>query len=68
MDIKLMRIAGTALAIAMAACGATVSYAQEYENTPVSISKEKVRINGNVCYSHVVLERQTLFSKDWAAV
>jgi LysM repeat protein len=60
MDIKL--IAGTALAIAMAACGATVSYAQEYENTPVSISKEKVRINGNVCYSHVVLERQTLFS------
>lgn len=62
MDIKLMRIAGTALAIAMAACGATVSYAQEYENTPVSISKEKVRINGNVCYSHVVLERQTLFS------
>ena len=57
-----MRIAGTALAIAMAACGATVSYAQEYENTPVSISKEKVRINGNVCYSHVVLERQTLFS------
>ena len=62
MDIKLMRIAGTALAIAMAACGATASYAQEYENTPVSISKEKVRINGNVCYSHVVLERQTLFS------
>lgn len=62
MDIKLMRIAVTALAIAMAACGATVSYAQEYENTPVSISKEKVRINGNVCYSHVVLERQTLFS------
>ena len=38
------------------------AYAQEYANTPVSISKEKVKINGTVCYSHVVLEKQTLFS------
>ncbi len=36
--------------------------AQEYENTPVTISKEKVRIDGQVCYSHVVKEKQTLFS------
>lgn len=36
--------------------------AQEYSNTPVEISKEKVRIDGKVCYSHVVQERQTLFS------
>ena len=36
--------------------------AQDYVNTPVSISKEKVKINGQICYSHVVLERQTLFS------
>ena len=36
--------------------------AQDYVNTPVSISKEKVKINSKVCYSHVVLERQTLFS------
>ena len=36
--------------------------AQDYSNTPVSISKEKVKVNGTVCYSHVVLERQTLFS------
>lgn len=42
--------------------GAITASGQGYVNTPVSISKEKVRINGQVCYSHVVLERQTLFS------
>lgn len=36
--------------------------AQEYISTPVSISKEKVRVNGKVCYSHVVREKQTLYS------
>lgn len=36
--------------------------AQEYENTPVSISSEKIKIKGKVCYSHIVLEKQTLFS------
>lgn len=36
--------------------------AQEYSNTPVEISKEKVKIDGRICYSHVVLEKQTLFS------
>ena len=36
--------------------------AQEYSNTPVEISKEKVKIDGRICYSHVVQERQTLFS------
>ena len=38
------------------------TYAQEYESTPVTISSEKVKINGQVCYSHIVLERQTLYS------
>lgn len=33
-----------------------------YVATPVTISKEKVKVNGRLCYSHVVLERQTLFS------
>lgn len=33
-----------------------------YVATPVSVSKEKVKVNGRLCYSHVVLERQTLFS------
>ncbi len=37
--------------------------AQEYTQTPVTISKEKVRgSDGNVYYSHVVLDKQTLFS------
>lgn len=36
--------------------------AQTYSPTPVTISKEKVRIDGKICYSHIVLEKQTLFS------
>ncbi len=36
--------------------------AQEYENTPVTVSKDKVRINGQVYYSHITLEKQTLYS------
>lgn len=36
--------------------------AQEYVSTPVEISKEKVKIDGKLCYSHVVQEKQTLFS------
>ena len=35
--------------------------AQEYVPTPVTVSKEKVKLNGKVYLSHVVLERQTLF-------
>ena len=40
----------------------TVSMAQEYNNTPVTVSKEKVKVGGKVCYSHIVLEKQTLYS------
>ena len=37
--------------------------AQEYTQTPVTVSKEKVKSSdGKVYYSHVVQERQTLFS------
>lgn len=37
--------------------------AQEYVSTPVVLSKEKVkRADGKICYSHIVLEKQTLFS------
>ncbi len=44
--------------------GAVPLHAQdtEYKATPVTISKDKVRENGKLYYSHVVLERQTLFS------
>lgn len=33
-----------------------------YKATPVTISRDKVRRDGKLFYSHVVLERQTLFS------
>ncbi len=39
----------------------TVAMAQEYVPTPVTVSKEKVKLNGKVYLSHVVLERQTLY-------
>jgi len=35
--------------------------AQEYVATPVAISKEKVKLDGKIYYSHVVLEKQTLY-------
>lgn len=48
--------------LALALIAGYSASAQDYSNTPVSISKEKVKVNGTICYSHVVLERQTLFS------
>lgn len=63
MKMEIIRFLGRiAIAAAMMAAFQLNVAAQEYVNTPVSISKEKVRVNGEVCYSHVVLERQTLFS------
>lgn len=38
------------------------AFAQAYVPTPVTVSTEKVKMNGNLYYSHVVLERQTLWS------
>lgn len=51
-----------ALAIAILASYPASLSAQDYIGTPVTVSKEKVRINGKICYSHIVLEKQTLFS------
>ncbi len=56
--IPIITLALTAVAI----CLPSTVTAQEYDNTPVTISKEKVRIDGQVCYSHIVLEKQTLYS------
>ena len=36
--------------------------AQTYEATPVSVSKEKVKVDGKTYYSHIVMEKQTLYS------
>ena len=41
--------------------GSVAALAQEYVPTPVTVSKEKVKLNGKVYLSHVVLERQTLY-------
>ena len=62
--LKLMqRMILSLLTAVLLATGITSqTYAQEYESTPVTISREKVKINGQVCYSHIVLERQTLYS------
>jgi len=63
MKKDIVRIIGRmALALTLTAGAVSAAYAQEYVNTPVSVSKDKVRVNGEVCWSHVVLERQTLFS------
>lgn len=55
-------ICRTALALAVLMAAPCVSPAQEYSNTPVTISKEKVKVGRKLCYSHIVLEKQTLYS------
>ncbi len=50
------------MALALITSVPSVATAQEYDNAPVEISKERVRIDGQVCYSHIVLEKQTLYS------
>jgi LysM repeat protein len=54
---RLVRI----LLAAVLALSGTAALAQEYVPAPVTVSKEKVKLNGKVYLSHVVLERQTLF-------
>ena len=49
------------LTILLSALMCTAVMAQEYVPTPVTVSKEKVKLNGKVYLSHVVLERQTLY-------
>lgn len=54
---RLVRILITAVLV----LSGTAALAQEYVPAPVTVSKEKVKLNGKVYLSHVVLERQTLF-------
>lgn len=49
-------------AVIMIAAVTPALYAQNYTSTPIEISKEKIRVDGKICYSHVVQEKQTLFS------
>lgn len=52
------------LSILLLFCAANfqTTYAQNYEAPPVSISSEKIRMDGRLYYQHKVLDRQTLFS------
>mgnify|MGYP002622446296 CR=1 FL=1 len=58
------RIAILAISVFLAAIGGR-AFAQDnnggYVPTPVTVSQEKVKLNGKIYLSHVVLERQTLF-------
>ena len=49
------------LMAALAALSCAEAFAQDYVPTPVTISREKVKLNGQVYLSHVVLERQTIY-------
>lgn len=58
----IISIAKAFAAAALFMCIPASMAAQEYESTPVTLSKEKVKVDGQVCYSHIVLEKQTLYS------
>lgn len=64
MTMKINAISFTSgiIAALILTCGADTAKAQEYVAPPVTISKEKVRIDGRIFYSHIVLEKQTLYS------
>ncbi len=53
--------AAIAVAIALAA-PATEAAAQKFVPAEVTVSKEKVNIDGNICYVHAVKAKQTLYS------
>ena len=50
------------IAIALVCSASAQMAAQDYIPTPVTISTSKTKVNGKVCYSHIVLERQTIYS------
>lgn len=58
MDRVRIFITATALLFASAA----IADAQEYVAPPVEVSSQKVKKDGKIYYSHVVKERQTLYS------
>ena len=54
----LATIGRTMLALSLLMTVPYVCKAQEYSNTPVTLSKEKVKVGGKMCWSHIVLEKQ----------
>ena len=59
--MKIMKTTLLALSIICLAASHT-AYAQDYVAPPVTISQDKVKMDGKLYYSHVVLEKQTLYS------
>ena len=51
-----------AIALPLLVAAQYAGHAQTYNSAPVTVSKEKVRVGGKICYSHIVLEKQTLYS------
>ena len=62
MPMKKFALLFSLLLMTFAAVPAVEVLAQEYVAAPVTISKDKVKYKGKTYYSHVVLEKQTLFS------
>lgn len=60
--MKRSRLISILFATAALSFVAVPVFAQDYQNTEVKISQDKTRFAGKLCYLHVVLERQTLFS------
>ena len=50
------------IAVTLVCSASSQMAAQSYIPTPVTISTSKTKVNGKVCYSHIVLERQTIYS------
>ena len=60
--ILIQTIAHIALMLTIISASATAAYAQDFVAAPVTVSKEKVRVSGKLYYSHIVKEKQTLYS------
>ena len=60
MERKIIR--SLILAVILTCSAHTGAIAQNYISEPVTVSKEKVRVNGKVCHSHIVRDKQTLYS------
>lgn len=58
---KLITTVAIALGFCMIPCGSEL-IAQEYKAPEVTLSKETVKLDGKIYYSHIVLEKQTLYS------
>lgn len=52
------------LSILLFLCAAdmSIAFAQNYDAPPVTISSDKIRMNGKLYYQHRVLDKQTLYS------